>query len=78
MAGGTSMPVLTRDGRRANTRMLLRQPLLLGTIILIFVFLFLFVMLPMINLVKLGFMDGDSYSTVKLMEVLTNRNYWRT
>lgn len=78
MAGRTSMPVLTRGGRRANTRMLLRQPMLLGTIILIFIFLFLFVMLPMFNLIKMGFMDGDSYSTVKLMEVLTNHNYWRT
>lgn len=73
MAGHNSS--LSRQDDQSRLRMLLRQPLLVAVILLIFAALLLFVLLPIFNVFKLSFADGDgSYSFANLVEVLSTRS----
>lgn len=49
-------------GDEVNLRMLLRQPVLLLTIVITFIFLILFVWLPMLKVIQLCFMDAATGS----------------
>ena len=59
--------------------MMLRQPVLLVTIILILVMLTLFIIYPMINIVRLGLTGTDGGFTLqKFAEILRNSSYIKT
>lgn len=61
---------------RQEMRMLLRQPLLLITILLILATLFLFVLYPMLKIARLGFTDAqDAWSLENLVKVLGSPSY---
>lgn len=59
--------------------MLLSQPFLLLTIIIIFVLLFIFIMLPMFNIFKLSLVNAEGGFTLeKFFEVIKNKGYRQT
>lgn len=64
---------------RNQYKMMLRQPVLLVTIILILVMLTLFIIYPMINIVRLGLTGTDGGFTLqKFAEILRNSSYIKT
>lgn len=71
-------PLSSNDGRN-DFKMLLRQPLLLITIIAIFVVLFMFVLIPIFNVLKLGMMDQDGgFSFANVKKILGSSGYMTT
>ncbi|MDL2258970.1 iron ABC transporter permease [Eubacteriales bacterium OttesenSCG-928-K08] len=67
------------NNNRNQLQMLLRQPVLLATIILIFIVLITFVIIPIFNVLKLGMMDSDgglSFNNAK--KILQSSSYMKT
>ena len=70
---------LKSGNKRKEMKMLLHQPLLLLTIILIFISLILFIVLPIFNVVKLGFTNKDNAFTMRnLIKILSSSGYMKT
>lgn len=64
--------------RKRDYRLLLRQPLLLATIILIFASLIIFILLPIFNVIKVGFTQNGAFSLENARTILSTRNYRQT
>ena len=76
--GAPLQPLTSNDGKN-DFKMLLRQPILLITIILIFVVLFVFVIIPMFNVLKLGIADHEGgFSLGIVKKILSSSNYMNT
>lgn len=65
------------DGRN-DFKMLLHQPLLLATILLIFALLLLFIIIPILNILKLSFAADGRLDLTTCMKVLRDKGYQRT
>lgn len=64
--------------RGQSYRLLLRQPFLLATIILIFVSLIIFILLPIFNVIKVGFTKDGAFSLENARVILSTRSYRQT
>lgn len=64
--------------RRRDYRLLLKQPLLLLTIILIFASLIVFILLPIYNVLRVGFTKEGVISAANAQLILSTRNYRQT
>lgn len=64
--------------RKRDYRLLLGQPLLLATIVLIFASLIIFILLPIFNVIKVGFMKDGALSVENARVILSTRNYRQT
>lgn len=64
--------------RKRDYAMLLRQPLLLITIIAIFVSLFIFIVLPIFNVIKIGMTKDGVFTLENARIILTTKNYRQT
>lgn len=74
-----ALPELHHSDGRNDFKMLLRQPVLLITIILIFALLFIFVLIPILNVLKLGLMDKDgNFSLQNLVNIFNSSGYMKT
>ena len=70
---------LSHTSGRNDGKMLLQQPLLLLTIIVVFVLLFIFVLLPIFNVLKLGVTTKQGqFSFNSLIEIIGNNRYRQT
>ena len=70
---------LSHMSGRNDGRMLLRQPLLLLTIIVVFALLFIFVLLPIFNVLKMGVTTKEGqFSLANLIEIISNNRYRQT
>ena len=70
---------LSHTSGRNDGRMLLRQPLLLLTIIVVFVLLFIFVLLPIFNVLKIGVTTKQGQlSLANFIEIIGNNRYRQT
>lgn len=66
-------------GKASNFKMLLKQPLLLLTIVLIFVAIIIFVLIPLFNVFKLSFTDDNgAFNLTSFGEIVTNSGYQKT
>lgn len=72
-------PHVKRKNNKQHFKMLLRDPVLLITILLIFIGLFLFVLLPFINVFKTSLQDNNgAFSFTRFWDILSNRGYLKT
>jgi iron(III) transport system permease protein len=70
---------LTYLSGRNDMAMLVRQPLLFATILVVFLMLFIFVIVPIFNVFRLGAMDKNEHvSLVNLVSILSSPGHRRT
>lgn len=70
---------MVKGQKQSNFKLLLKQPLLLTTIVLIFALLFVFILLPLFNVLKLSFTaDDGSFSMAAFMKIVSDSGYQET
>ncbi len=70
---------MSKPQRTSNFRMLLNQPVLLLTILFIFAVLIIFIILPLINVFRLGFTGPDGgFSAETFIKMIADRGYQKT
>lgn len=68
-----------KTAKNSNLKMLAKQPMLLACILFIFAILLVFILVPLFNVLKLGFSnEAGGFSVANFVKVISNSSYRKT